>query len=141
MVELPKVQVYLRYRDAMTIKRGFCLALLILALDPLADAKKPIYETGNLIDVSPKYVESPAPLDGAILPPPHILIGYAFAIQVGTFTYFVDAALCCPLRSKYKLEWAARDPIEFRFDNDKMFVKRPNGKELKAKLVKVIQGT
>jgi hypothetical protein len=125
----------------MIKETGLCLVLLILVFDSLADAKKTIYETGTVIDVAPEYMESPAPLDGPILPPPQILIGYSVEIQVGSFMYFVDAAMCCPLRSKYKLEWAARDQIEFRFDKGGMFVKRPNGKELKARLVKVVQAS
>jgi len=128
--------------DTVTIKREVCcLVLLVSAFDPIASAKRPIYQRGNLIEVSPKYIESPAPVAGAILPPPQILIGYSFEIQVGIFTYSVDAAICCPLRSNYKLEWAANDAIEFRFDKEKMFVKRPNGKELTARLRKVTQAT
>jgi hypothetical protein len=125
----------------MIVKRALFLILLVLAFSRLADAKKRVYEKGNLIDVSPKYIESPATLGVALLPPPQILVGYSFEIQAGDFTYFVNAAMCCPLRSQYKLEWTANDPIEFRFDKDKMFVKRPNGKELNARLVKVVHGT
>jgi hypothetical protein len=124
----------------MIVKRFLFLVLLVLAFDRLADAKKRIYEKGNLIDVSPKYIESPIP-SLALLPPPQILVGYAFEIQAGDFTYFVNAAMCCPLSSQYKPQWTAADPIEFRFDKDKMFVKRPNGKELNARLVKVVHGT
>jgi hypothetical protein len=126
---------------AMIVKRALFLALLVLAFSRLSDAKKRIYEKGNLIDVSPKYIESPAPQGVALLPPPQILVGYLFEIQPGDFTYFVNAAMCCPLRSQYKLEWTANDPIEFRFDKDRMFVKRPHGKELNARLVKVVHGT
>jgi hypothetical protein len=121
------------------IKSGVCFLVLIIVLDSPAGAAKAIYQRGSLIKVSPKYTESPAPMPPAILPPPQILVGYSFEIQVGTFTYFVDAALCCPLRSKYKLEWAANDPIDFRWDKDRMFIRRQNGKELNARLRKVIQ--
>jgi hypothetical protein len=124
----------------MIAKRALFLIFLVLTFSRLAGAKKRVYEKGNLIDVFPKYIESPAPLGVALLPPPQILVGYSFEIQAGDFTYFVNAAMCCPLRSQYKLEWTANDPIEFRFDKDKMFVKRPNGKELNARLVKVVHG-
>lgn len=112
--------------------------LVILAFDrrPVAEAK--IYEAGRLVAVSPKFIESPAPVGGGVLPPPQILLGYSFEVSVGSFTYFVDASLCCPLRSRYKLEWATGDPIEFRFDKNRMLIRRPSGKELPAKLVKVV---
>jgi hypothetical protein len=125
----------------MIVTRALLLVLLVLASSRLAEAKKRIYEKGSLIDASPRYIDSPVPLGGALLPPPQILVGYSLEIQAGDFTYFVNAARCCPLGSSYKLEWTVNDPIEFRFDKDKMFVKRPNGKELNARLVKVVGGT
>jgi hypothetical protein len=99
--------------NAMIMRRAIYFVLLVLAFDRPADAKKHVYEKGSLIDVSPKYIESPVPLGGILLPPPQILVGYSFEIQAGDFTYFVNAAMCCPLRSQYKLEWAVNDPIEF----------------------------
>jgi hypothetical protein len=129
------------YPNAMIVKRVLFL-VLVLALSRLGDAKQRIYEKGILINISPKHIESPAPLpSGALFPPPQILIGYLIEIQAGDFIYFVNAAMCCPLMSQHKLEWTVSDPIEFRFDKDKMFVKRPNGKELTARLVKVVHGT
>jgi hypothetical protein len=124
----------------MIVKRALFLVLLVLVFGRLVDAKKRIYEKGNLIDVSPKYIESPATSGLTLLPPLQILVGYSFEIQTGDFTYFVNAAMCCPLKSQYKPEWTANDPIEFRFDKEKMFVKRPNGRELNARLVRVVHG-
>jgi hypothetical protein len=125
----------------MILKRVFFLALLVFAFSRLADAKKRSYEKATLIDVLPKYIESPLP-GIVLLPPPQVLVGYSFEIQVSDFTYFVNAAMCCPLKSQNnKPEWTVGDPIEFRFDKDKMLVKRPNGKELNARLVKVVHGT
>jgi len=121
----------------MNIKRCIPTAAMILALVAVADAKKPVYETGRLIAASPKYVDSPRASTILLLPPDQTVIGYAFEIQVGDLTYSVDAALCCPMKSKYKPEWVTGGTIEFRFDKDKMFVRRPNGHELKARLDKV----
>lgn len=124
-------------RDVTTMTRVVILAIVIIGFSLPASAKRAIYQRGTVIDVSPKYIDSPAQVVQVFFSPPQILIGYSFQIQVGIFTYSVDAAMCCPLRDRYKLEWAANDPIQFRFDKDKMFVKRPNGKELKARLRKV----
>lgn len=123
------------------MKRAFYSILLVLAFDHLAHAKKRIYEKGTLLDFSPKYIEASSPLSGVLLRPPQMLIGYSLEIQSGDFTYFVDAAMCCPLRSKHELQWTVRGPIEFRLDKDKMFVKSPNGKDLNARIVNVVHGT
>lgn len=124
----------------MIAKRAVYLVLLILAFECVANAKNRVYEQGKLIDASPKYMESP--VGDVLFFSPQILVGYSFQIQLGDLTYFVNVAMCCPPPSlQYKLEWAINDPIEFRFDKDKMFVKRPNGKELRARLVSVARGT
>jgi hypothetical protein len=36
-------------------------------------------------------------------------------------------------------EWVIGDPIEVRVDEDKMYLKKPNGKELKTKIVKRVR--
>jgi hypothetical protein len=125
----------------MTMRIWPRLLVLILMFEVHAGAAKRIYETGKLVNVTPKYIESPALLDEKLLPPPQIVVGNSFEIQVGDLAYFVDAVLCCPLRSKYKPEWTAGTPIEFRFDKENMFIRRPNGKEVRARLVKVGHAT
>jgi hypothetical protein len=69
------------YPTAMIAKRVLFLVFLVLALSRLADAERRIYEKGILIDVSPKYIESPALPSGALFPPPQTLIGYLFALD------------------------------------------------------------
>jgi hypothetical protein len=110
---------------------------LIVVFGPTAAARGTTYERGEVIDISPNYIDSPAPLSGSPFPPPQILVGHSLRIRVGGMEYFVYAAIYGPLRSKYKPEWAVHDPIEFRFDKGKMYVRRRNGKELQAKLIKV----
>jgi hypothetical protein len=122
------------------IKRAAYVGFLVLALLCAAQARKKAYEQGELIDLSPKYIEAPFS-SITLLPPPRILIGYEFQIQVGDNTYFVAVATCCPPPSRqYKVEWAVGDPVQFRVDKHKMFVRWPNGKELNARLVKVVPG-
>jgi len=69
----------------MFVKRAVFLVLLIAAFTRVADAKKRTYEKGKLIDVSPNYMEFDV-LGPSILPPPQILVGYSFEIQVGGYT-------------------------------------------------------
>jgi hypothetical protein len=117
-----------------TTKGVACLFLLLLS--PLgASAKQPIYQHGRLTAVSPKYIDSPA-LPSGYLFSPQILIGYTIQFQVEGVTYFADVASCC--QQKGNLEWKANDPIEFRFDNSRLFVKRAPAKELQAKLLNAV---
>jgi len=62
-------------------------------------------------------------------------------MQVGGDTYFLRVATCStPPSCQYKLEWAVGDTVEFRAHKRKMFVRRPSGKELNARLVKIVPG-
>jgi hypothetical protein len=66
---------------------------------------------------------------------PRTVIGYKLQIQVGNNSYCVTVA-----SRENKVGWKVRDPVQFRVDKKKMFVKRPSGKELDARLVKVVPG-
>jgi len=123
------------------MKRVLYLLLIVLSVGRFAAAKKHVYETGKLIDVSAKYVEYPIQLGGGLIAQPQILIGYSFEIQVGELTYFVKANLTGPLKVDAKPEWTAGNPVELRFDKAKVFVRRPNGKELLARVESVVHGT
>ena len=138
-----RISALMHRTRSMIVMRAVFLVLLIAAFTRVADAKKRTYEKGKLIDVSPNYMEFDL-LRLPISPPPQILVGYSFEIQVGGCTYFVKAAVdgLVRFRSQYKPEWAVNDPIEFRFDEGKMFVKRPKKeRELQARLMKVVLGT
>ena len=95
------------------------------------------YEKGEVADVSPQYIESPAPMGDARFPHPEILVGYKLRIRVGDLVYFVEVLTCCPLKTRSTPEWVKGNAIEYRFEKDKMLVRRQNGKDSKAKLLRV----
>lgn len=124
----------------MTATRFAYIVFWVLAFHCVAQAKR-VYEQGTVIDLSPKYIDSPAPSSVFLnLPPPRILVGYELQIRVGDQTYFLNVASCCLFRQT-RLEWAVGDTVQFRTGkHNKMFVRRLKGKELNARLVKVVSG-
>lgn len=123
----------------MMAKRAAYVVVIVLALHCAAEASKRVYEQGKLIDLSPIYLDTLLS-GGTFLWSPRLLLGYELQIQVGENTYFVNVATCCPSGRQQKFEWGVGNPIQFRTEKHKMFVRRPNGRELKARLVKVVAG-
>jgi len=64
--------------------------------------------------------------------PPVELKTYELQIKAGEQLYFFPLTQT----SEYQLEWQINDPIEFRFNKNKMFLRRPNGKEFQITLLK-----
>ncbi|GEM_PF-5134696 len=121
---------------ALNWRKRILITLIVLALKTASSSEKQLYQKGAVVEAPMLYLDAPPPLASSIVPISRIPIGYSLRIRVGDFTYFVSV-VCCPPGPKHKPEWTAGDRIEFRFDKDKMFVKRPIGKELRAKLVKI----
>jgi hypothetical protein len=126
----------------MLKRRALHFALLLLALHSAANArKKRVYEHGVLIAVAPLYVDFHWPFDGPLASTVQIPVEYSFQIQSETLAYLVRIVLCCPPSNpQFKVEWAVNDVIDFRIDKDKMFIKRPNGKESPTTILKVVPG-
>ena len=90
------------------IKRVAFVSFIVVALLGPVHAKKKVYAQGQLVDLSPLYID--ALFSNIFLPAPRILLGYEFQIQVGDNTYFLNVATCCPTPGRqYKLEWAVCD--------------------------------
>src|SRR5215470_5988221 len=126
----------------MIVRRTAYLFLFILAFHCAGSARKRSYEQGKVVDFAPKYIDWPGIPIGPLPPSPtRIRIGYELQLQVGDDTYFLYAATCCPPSSfRGKFDWAVGDPVEFRANKGKMFVRRPGGQELNARLVKIVRG-
>jgi hypothetical protein len=100
-------------------------SLLAMVLLPFgaahADSKN--YQTGKLISVQ-------SPEITLHLPPPSIdlpmHLNYQFEVQQGDLVY---AGSCS--RQDYKPEWQVGEDVQFRLSKDKMYLRRPNGKELR----------
>ena len=103
----------------------FLVVVIVLAVISAA-AESKSYQTGKLLDVEVKVYDN----DRADY--------YYITVQLGQMTY-VGEYRAAFLWSYEPKEWVVNDPIEVRFEKDKMFIKRPNGKELKTKVVKRIR--
>lgn len=102
--------------------------LLSFALLPLGFvyATQKTYEAGRLVSVQSPEVSIPIPLpSGQTLDWP-MHFSYEFEIQQGDVVYI---GYC--QKSEYKAEWHVGDKTQFRLKKDKMYLKRPNGKELR----------
>ena len=109
------------------MKSGLALVLLLLALGGTASAKNPVvYQTGRLVDVLDRTI------DIGLLFPLHLWS--ELRISGAGFTYSVTTD-----KRPDQLEWSFGDSIEFRLQGQKVFLKRPGGNDLKAKLLRVVK--
>jgi hypothetical protein len=104
-----------RYNPAMS--RFFRLLLIIVAVSLSAEAATKTYLTGKVVKINSERTASAA-----------LFILY---IEHDKKTFSVR------LRETptYKLDWAVDDPIEFRLTKDAIFLKRPNGKDMRLALL------
>jgi hypothetical protein len=111
------------------VKRNRRLAIVLLAFAgfPLCwtYAGEKTYQTGKLVSIESPEVNFPLPLpSGQVFNMP-VHWSYMFEVQQGDLVYVAS----CPKRD-YKAEWRVSDDVEFRLKNDKMYLRRPQGKEL-----------
>jgi hypothetical protein len=115
---------------------GTVVAVFLLMVDPAFSKDKATYETGKLIDVDVRNVtRGTAIVGGMAAPIPGRL--YLFQIQSQDLTYFAEYQAG---KLSYKPDWVVNDPIAFRLAKDnRMFLKRPDGKELEVVVVKKVR--
>jgi hypothetical protein len=118
------------------IKAALAAMLVIVLLGIAAAKDKPSYQTGKLIDVSVQDVTRGIAVIGGIAAPiPGRL--YVFQIRFEDLDYFAEYKAG---KNSYKPDWVVNDPIEFRVSNEnRMFLKRPDGKELEVMIVKKVR--
>ncbi|HWY59764.1 MAG TPA: hypothetical protein VNZ03_35200 [Terriglobales bacterium] len=63
-------------------------------------------------------------------------ISYLFQIQVGDLVYFAQYTAGA---LSDRTSWIVNDPIDLRFEKEKMFLKRPDGKEVELWLAKTVR--
>jgi hypothetical protein len=101
------------------------LLLTLLLFQPLVFAAQKTYEAGKLLSVESPEVSIPIPVgDGQTMNWP-MHFNYKFEVQKGDVVFIGSCQ-----KSAYKAEWHVGDDVEFRLHKDKMYLKRPNGKEL-----------
>jgi hypothetical protein len=121
------------------------LCLLILLLVPAAEARDKMYATGQLAQVTMSDIVFPLNVPplcqncAALQLPLPLGVTYMFDIQQDDITYV--GACTAKTKKSYAADWVIHDPVEYRVEKDKLFLKRPNGKELRLGLVTRIRNT
>ena len=125
------LEITRRIKNALAV-----LGVFVLVGAPAISKDKPAYQTGKLLDVSVQDVSrGMAIIGGMAAPIPGKL--YVFQIQLDSLVYFAEYRAG---KLSYKPDWVVKDPIELRLEKDnKMFLKRPDGKELEVLVVKKVR--
>jgi hypothetical protein len=119
------------------VKVALAALTVCLSLSVASPCKsKSVYQTGKLLDVTVQDASRGTAIIGGIAAPvPGKL--YVFQIQSDSLVYFAEyraGAL------SYKPDWVVNDPIEFRLGKEnKMLLKRSDGKELEVEVVKKVR--
>ena len=116
---------------------SIAISLLLLGCIISANAKdKKTYQTGKLLDLAVQDMSrGTAIIGGMAAPIPGRL--YVFQIQLDDLVYFAEYKAG---KLSYKPEWIVNDPIELRLEKDgRMFLKRPDGKELELTVIKKVR--
>jgi hypothetical protein len=117
------------------MRRGIPFVVVFVAL--AAHAGEHNYRAGVLKRIDVKDVSStlsiPAGSGQNIALPIALGINYQFQVQSDMIVYVGN----CWSKDKrhYGAEWVVNDPIEFRVDKDKLFLKRPNKGEFRLALM------
>jgi hypothetical protein len=119
------------------IKAAPAILLVSLSMSVFTESKeKPSYQTGKLLDVAVQDVSrGTAIIGGMAAPIPGKL--YVFQIQLDGLVYFAEYRAG---KLSYKPDWVVNDPIDLRFGKEnRMFLKREDGKELEVLIVKKVR--
>ena len=118
------IAVFLLAIPAKSADRAYLTAKLSKVL------AKDIYATANI----PPLTQNGS---GLTLPLP-LGVMYQFDLDADGITYV--AACMSKAKRSYAGEWIVNDPVQFRVEKDKLFLKRPNGKELRLGLLTRVRG-
>jgi hypothetical protein len=117
------------------MRRSTPIVAVLLVQVLYAGAK--MYQTGKLNDVVIKDMTTTIslPVGPDSLPfPLHIGINYEF--QISTDDNIVYFGSCWSKgKRNYGSDWVVKDPIEFRVEKDRLFLKRPSKGELRLALM------
>ena len=119
------------------MKQGVSLSLLVVFVAVVAFAGERSYRSGILKQVEIKDVTGAIPVStgagqSASIPIP-MGINYEFQVQSDMIVYVAN----CWSKDKrsYGSEWVVNDPVEFRVEKDKLFLKRLSKGELRLALM------
>jgi hypothetical protein len=99
---------------------------LVLLPSSWVHASQKTYEAGKLLSIKSPEVLLPIPVSPGQTFNWPMHFSYEFEIQQGDVVYI---GYC--QKSEYKAEWHVGDETQFRLVKDKIYLRRPNGKELR----------
>ena len=131
-------------RAWVRVMRGFTavgvtlMVIASVAVPAVSKDKTKTFQTGKLLDVT---VEDASKGTAVTVSSGTAVIGTPIPGSVYTFRIQLEEDLVYVAEYKagkrsYKPEWIVNDPIELRVEKDKMFLKRPDGKELEVAVIK-----
>jgi len=130
-------------RPWVRVMRGFTavgITLMVIAsltVPAVSKDKTKTFQTGKLLDVRVEDVSKGTAVTvssgTAIIGTPIPGRLYTFRIQLEDLVYVAEYK---EGKRSYKPEWIVNDPIELRLEKDRMFLKRPDGKELEVAVIK-----
>ena len=111
----------------VSVTKGRIVILLLVVvtlLFSLVCAAQRTYQTGKLLSVQSPEMPFPMPLpSGQTLALP-LHLTYQFEVQQANIVYIGYCG-----KRDYKAEWRVGDDVQLRLKKDKVYLKRPNGKE------------
>ena len=116
------------------LSQAFLLFLLVLP----AGGKVKSYNAGRLTDVALEEISFPVTLYNITTP---VSAGTMYRFNVASEGVSYVAVCFSKTKRGYASDWTVHDPVEFRVDNDKLFLKRPNGKELRLLVLTKMRGS
>jgi hypothetical protein len=106
--------------------------ILLLVLVFLAAGKPKSYSSGRLANVSMEDVSIPFTLDKTTIP---VSLGTMYKFDIASEGVNYIAACFSRRKRGFASDWTVQNTIEFRLHDDKLFLKRPSGKELRVLLL------
>lgn len=64
-------------------------------------------------------------------------VAYKFTLNAGGIVYV--AACVSKAKKSFAADWVVKDPVQFRVDKAKLYLKRPSGKDLRLGLIEKIR--
>lgn len=122
-----------------TIPAMRVLCLTIVLLVPAAEARDKAYATGQLIKVTmsdnvfPLTVQPLCQNCAALQLPLPLGVIYTFEVKEDDIAYV--AACTSKAKKSYATDWVIHDRVEYRIKKERLFLRRPNGKELRLGLL------
>ena len=111
------------------------LASLALCASPLFAKGMKAYQKGKLLDISEEHLAPRVVGSGGVVVSKN-QTAVSYVVELNGIVYVGERVERGKGVAAPGAEWIIGDPIEIRFDKDKMLLARPNGKELETKIVK-----